>query len=70
MRLEALRVGLLVLSGLLLSLSAGSCGKVNESRPLFDSNTNWLVPCVADDQCSGSLRCYCGHQAVRTRPGV
>ncbi|MEY4550006.1 MAG: Serine/threonine-protein kinase pkn1 [Pseudomonadota bacterium] len=60
MRLEALRVGLLLLSGLVLSLSAGSCGKVNENQPLFDSNTNWLVPCVADEQCSGSLRCYCG----------
>lgn len=55
-----LRVGSLALGALALSLSAGSCGKVAEPRPLFDSNTNWLVPCVADDQCTGSLRCYCG----------
>ncbi len=60
MTLGAVRIGLLALGGLLLSLSAGSCGKVKDSRPLIDSNTNWLVPCMADDQCSGSLRCYCG----------
>lgn len=60
MSFRALRIGLLALSGLTLALSAGSCGKVKEGQPLFDSNTNWLVPCVVDDQCSGSLRCYCG----------
>lgn len=61
MRSTAFQVGLLALSSLALALSAGSCGKVKEGgQPLFDSNTNWLVPCVADDQCSGSLRCYCG----------
>lgn len=65
MRLAAIRrgiwrLGALALSALPLALSAGSCGKVQDSRPLFDSNTNWLVPCVADDQCTGSLRCYCG----------
>jgi hypothetical protein len=60
-RIGALRMGLLALSGLALALSAGSCGKVKEGgQPLYDSNTNWLTPCMVDDQCSGSLRCYCG----------
>jgi hypothetical protein len=42
-------------------LTLGSCGKVGEETELqLDSNTNWLKRCDADDQCSGSLRCYCG----------
>src|SRR5688572_22249313 len=42
-------------------LAAGSCGKASDSTPFqLDSNTNWLKRCDADDQCDGSLRCYCG----------
>lgn len=46
---------------LLAGLAAGSCGKASdEPSLLLDSNTNWLKRCDADDQCDGSLRCYCG----------
>jgi hypothetical protein len=49
------------LAGSLLALALGSCGKVGEEGKLqIDSNTNWLMRCSSDDQCSGSLRCYCG----------
>lgn len=49
------------LAGGLLSLAIGSCGRAAEEEPLqIDSNTNWLVRCESDAQCSGSLRCYCG----------
>jgi hypothetical protein len=34
---------------------------VADEEPLqIDSNTNWLLRCDLDTQCSGSLRCYCG----------
>lgn len=49
------------LAGGFLALALGSCGKVGEEGKLqIDSNTNWLMRCSSDDQCSGSLRCYCG----------
>jgi hypothetical protein len=49
------------LAGGLLSLAIGSCGRVADEEPLqIDSNTNWLLRCDSDSQCSGSLRCYCG----------
>lgn len=49
------------LAGGLLSLAIGSCGRVADEEPLqIDSNTNWLLRCDSDTQCSGSLRCYCG----------
>lgn len=39
----------------------GSCGRAADDEDLqIDSNTNWLMRCSSDDQCSGSLRCYCG----------
>jgi hypothetical protein len=42
-------------------LALGSCGRAaNDDELQIDSNTNWLKRCDADDQCSGSLRCYCG----------
>jgi hypothetical protein len=49
------------LVGGLFSLAIGSCGRVADEEPLqIDSNTNWLLRCDLDAQCSGSLRCYCG----------
>jgi hypothetical protein len=56
--ITVLRAGLAV--GL-FSLAIGSCGRVADEEPLqIDSNTNWLLRCDLDAQCSGSLRCYCG----------
>jgi hypothetical protein len=50
-----------VLASLLIIVALGSCGKVgNEGRLQLDSNTNWLMRCDGDDQCDGSLRCFCG----------
>jgi len=55
------RCSILALGALTLSLALSSCGKVADRNQLqLDSNTNWLVSCEADQQCSGSLRCYCG----------
>lgn len=52
------------IAGGLLALALGSCGKVGDEGDgdtlQIDSNTNWLMRCSSDDQCSGSLRCYCG----------
>jgi hypothetical protein len=52
------------LAGVLLAGAVGSCGKAadggGQEDLQIDSNTNWLMRCDADDQCSGSLRCYCG----------
>jgi hypothetical protein len=49
------------LAALLIAGAVGSCGKAADEEPLqIDSNTNWLMRCDADEQCSGSLRCYCG----------
>jgi hypothetical protein len=49
------------LAGGVLALALGSCGKVGEEGKLqIDSNTNWLMRCGSDNECSGSLRCYCG----------
>jgi hypothetical protein len=62
---KILRMGRLVLGVLTLAVAVGSCGKVGEPQPLFDSNTNWLLRCVDDGQCDGSLRCYCG---ICTKP--
>ncbi len=59
-RLEII-VARAVLVASLILLALGSCGKVaNEGKLQLDSNTNWLMRCDADDQCDGSLRCYCG----------
>jgi hypothetical protein len=58
---NAITVVRAALAGGLLSLAIGSCGRVADEEPLqIDSNTNWLLRCDADEQCSGSLRCYCG----------
>jgi hypothetical protein len=66
MSIKILRVAVLALSGLLLALGLGSCGKVADGDPaVFDSNTNWLSRCRDDEQCNGSLRCYCG---ICTKP--
>jgi hypothetical protein len=55
------RCSILALGALTLSLALSSCGKVADRNQLqLDSNTNWLVSCEVDQQCSGSLRCYCG----------
>ena len=49
------------LAGGLFSLAIGSCGRAADEEKLeIDSNTNWLMRCESDTQCSGSLRCYCG----------
>lgn len=61
MSLNPWRCSILALGALTLSLVQSSCGKVADRNQLqLDSNTNWLVSCEADQQCSGSLRCYCG----------
>lgn len=66
MSIKVLNIAGLALSALTLTLSLGSCGKVAAGGPaLLDSNTNWLMRCSADGQCSGSLRCYCG---ICTKP--
>jgi hypothetical protein len=65
MNRKLLHIWLLTQSSLGLALTIGSCGKVAEPAPLYDSNTNWLLRCSADGQCSGSLRCYCG---ICTKP--
>lgn len=58
---NAIRVLRATLAGGLLSVAIGSCGRVADEQPLqIDSNTNWLLRCDVDAQCSGSLRCYCG----------
>jgi hypothetical protein len=58
---NAITVVRAALAGGLLSLAIGSCGRVADEEPLqIDSNTNWLLRCDSDAQCSGSLRCYCG----------
>jgi hypothetical protein len=58
---NAIRVLRAALAGGLLSVAIGSCGRVADEEPLqIDSNTNWLLRCDVDAQCSGSLRCYCG----------
>jgi hypothetical protein len=58
---NAITVVRAALAGGLLSLAIGSCGRVADEEPLqIDSNTNWLLRCDSDTQCSGSLRCYCG----------
>jgi hypothetical protein len=51
-----------ILASALIASALGSCGKAAEQGEelQIDSNTNWLKRCDADDQCSGSLRCYCG----------
>jgi hypothetical protein len=65
MSIKILRVAVLA-SILLLALGLGSCGKVADGDPaVFDSNTNWLLRCRDDEQCNGSLRCYCG---ICTKP--
>jgi hypothetical protein len=50
------------LAGALIASALGSCGKAAEQGEELeiDSNTNWLKRCDEDNQCSGSLRCYCG----------
>jgi hypothetical protein len=62
MSIGVLRAGLLALSAVALSIGLGSCGKVADGgeEAFFDSNTNWLSRCIDDDECNGSLRCYCG----------
>jgi len=61
MSMHPWRCSILALGALTLSLALSSCGKVaDRNRLQLDSNTNWLVSCQADNQCSGSLRCYCG----------
>ncbi|HTV20193.1 MAG TPA: hypothetical protein VMG12_16025 [Polyangiaceae bacterium] len=51
--------GLIAAGSLLWAI--GSCGRAADEEELqIDSNTNWLMRCTSDDQCSGSLRCYCG----------
>ncbi|HKO91883.1 MAG TPA: hypothetical protein VJU61_12055 [Polyangiaceae bacterium] len=61
MSLHPWRCSILALGALALSLALSSCGKVADRNQLqLDSNTNWLVSCQEDTQCSGSLRCYCG----------
>lgn len=62
MSIGILRAGLLALSAVALTIGLGSCGKVAEGGggALFDSNTNWLSRCLDDNECNGSLRCYCG----------
>lgn len=58
---STIRVVCAALAGGLLASAIGSCGRVADEEPLqIDSNTNWLLRCDADAQCSGSLRCYCG----------
>jgi len=66
MSITVLRICGLGLSLLTLGLALGSCGKVAEGdTALLDSNTNWLMRCTEDQQCSGALRCYCG---ICTKP--
>jgi hypothetical protein len=49
------------LAAVLLASAVGSCGKAADEEPLqIDSNTNWWMRCDSDEQCSGSLRCFCG----------
>jgi hypothetical protein len=56
-----MQIWLTSLAALASGLALGSCGKVGEETQLqLDSNTNWLKRCDADDECGGSLRCYCG----------
>jgi hypothetical protein len=58
---NTIRVLRAALAGGLFSLAIGSCGRVADEEPLqIDSNTNWLLRCDLDTQCSGALRCYCG----------
>jgi hypothetical protein len=60
-RAGLLQAGFGTLVALACGLTLGSCGKVGEETELqLDSNTNWLKRCDADDECGGSLRCYCG----------
>ncbi|MEO8179556.1 MAG: hypothetical protein ABI895_12055 [Deltaproteobacteria bacterium] len=64
--MKILRVCFCTLSALALGLALGSCGKVADGdTSLLDSNTNWLMRCTEDQQCSGALRCYCG---ICTKP--
>jgi hypothetical protein len=49
------------LGATLLALALNACGRASSEEELqIDSNTNWLMRCDSDAQCSGSLRCYCG----------
>ena len=60
--LEGLRVFVAAFAALALAGGVESCGKAADPDEdlQIDSNTNWLMRCETDDQCSGSLQCFCG----------
>jgi hypothetical protein len=56
-----IRFSFAALGAALLALGLHACGRAASEEELqIDSNTNWLMRCDSDDQCSGALRCYCG----------